>query len=93
MAQEYKGQNPLDIAKKAEKDMNSLENRTGAGKTSDSGKCVFIKNRTGSRGRNSTSYMRTRRSLRLERMLADFQEKPSSPVSTKLALKNSLAAA
>ncbi|KAE9989655.1 hypothetical protein EG327_002418 [Venturia inaequalis] len=37
MAQEYKGQNPLDIAKQAEKDMNSLENRTGTGKSSDSG--------------------------------------------------------
>lgn len=37
MAQEYKGQNPLDIAKQAEKDMNSLENRSGTGKSSDSG--------------------------------------------------------
>lgn len=43
MAQEYKGQDPLDIAKKAERDMNSLANRTGTGKSSDSGEsCLGV---------------------------------------------------
>jgi hypothetical protein len=38
MSKDYEGQNPLDIAARAEKDMNSFSNRTGAGKSSDSGK-------------------------------------------------------
>lgn len=38
MSKEYEGQNPLDIAARAKKDMNSLSNKTGAGKSSDSGK-------------------------------------------------------
>lgn len=39
MSKEYEGQDPLDIAKQAERDLNSLGAKTGARNASDSGMC------------------------------------------------------